>query len=80
MQLYAIENNKVGSEPVAPGDMALFRTYIKTGVALEAALPNDMFGNPFTMTTLEGGPKLSKDSYDALSDVVPLQFWEPYYP
>lgn len=77
-ELYSIEHNRSGTEAV--GTHADFLPYLKTGTVLYASLPNDFFGNAFTMTTLQAGPKLSSTTFGALSDIAPQDFWSPYYP
>ena len=79
-EIYSIEHNRSGTETVGSGDVVHFLPYLKTGTFLYTALPNDFFGNPFTMTTLQDGPKLSTATFNALSDVAPQDFWSPYYP
>jgi prepilin-type N-terminal cleavage/methylation domain-containing protein len=80
MTLYAIEHNRSGLAPVSAADIPHFLPYIKTNSPLYLTLPNDLLGNPFTMTTLEGTPKISPLTFSALSDVSPADFWSPYYP
>jgi prepilin-type N-terminal cleavage/methylation domain-containing protein len=80
MNLYAIEHNVPGSRIVMPGDEVNFIPYIKTGSQLAISLPNDLLGNPYSMTTLDTPPKISTATYNALSDVTPIEFWTPYYP
>jgi prepilin-type N-terminal cleavage/methylation domain-containing protein len=78
--LYTIENNRLGSQAISNSDIPSFLPYIKTNSPLYTTLPNDLFGNPFTLTTLDGTPKVSATTYTALSDVAPASFWSPYYP
>ena len=79
-ELYSVEHNKSGVEAVSPADFVFFLPYLKTGTFLYTTLPNDFFGNAFTATTLQAGPKLSATTFGALSDVAPQDFWSPYYP
>ena len=80
VELYSVEHNRSGSEAVGSGDFVYFLPYLKNGTFLYTALPNDFFGNPFSMTTLQEGPKLSATTFSALSDIAPQDFWSPYYP
>lgn len=80
MTLYAIEHNRSGLETVSASDIPHFLSYIKANTPLYLTLPNDLLGNPFTITTLEATPKISPLTFSALSDVSPVEFWSPYYP
>lgn len=79
-ELYSIEHNRSGVESVASTDVVHFLPYIKKDTVLYTTLPNDYFGNPFSLTTLQEGPKLSATTFGALSDIAPQDFWSPYYP
>ena len=78
--LYTIENNRVGTQTISVADIPSFLPYIKTNSPFYTLLPNDLLGNPFTLTTLDGIPKVSGVTYSALSDAAPQSFWSPYYP
>jgi len=80
IEIYSIEHNRSGAETVGAADFDYFRRYLKNGITLYTSLPNDFFGNPFTMATLSAVPKISATTFNALSDVAPLDFWSPYYP
>lgn len=80
MSLYAIENGKRGSMPIASADIATFLPFIKTNSQLYNTLPNDLLGNPIGLSTLDTPPKIANATYNGLSDSVPLDFWSPYYP
>jgi prepilin-type N-terminal cleavage/methylation domain-containing protein len=80
INLYTVENNLPGSQVIGPGDVSYFVPYLKTGSELATSLPNDLLGNPYVMTTLDGVPKVSSTTFNALSDVAPAEFWKPYYP
>ena len=80
INLYTIENGKVGAQAISATDIPSFLPYIKTGCPLYTSLPNDLLGNPVTFTTLDEAPKISDTTFSALSSAVPLNFWSPYYP
>ncbi len=73
---YAIENNKAGSSSVAWSDV---KAYLKTGSSLYNSGGADMLGGTFGSFTVDSIPKLSKATYDRLSDVAPVDFWSPFY-
>ena len=77
---YTIEFGRLGTQAISGSDIPSFLPYIKTDSPLYSSLPNDLLGNPFTLTTLDGTPKLSDTTYMTLSDAAPLSFWSPYYP
>ncbi|MEQ1861959.1 MAG: type II secretion system protein [Chthoniobacteraceae bacterium] len=72
---YAIETNKAGSSSVGWNDV---KTYVKTGSRLYNSNATDLIGNYFFGGVIEQGVRISTASYDALSDVAPLEFWSPY--
>ena len=78
--MYTIENNRLGTQAISGSDIPSFLPYIKTNSRFYALLPNDLLGNPFTLTTLDATPKVSTLTFSALSDAAPLSFWSPYYP
>jgi prepilin-type N-terminal cleavage/methylation domain-containing protein len=80
MSLYSAEHNRGGSEAVSTATIADFLPYIKADTAFYSSLPNDLLGNPFTLTTLDGTPKISELTFSTLSEAAPLNFWSPYYP
>ena len=80
MSLYTIENNRPGSNATSVADIPDFLPYMKTDSKLYQLLPNDILGNPVTLSTLDSPPKLSSGTFTALSDSVPAEFWSPYYP
>ena len=77
---YTIEFHRSGQETIAAGDIDYFKKYIKPGTKVYDSLPNDLLGNPYTMTILDSVPKVSAATFSALSDVAPADFWSPYYP
>ena len=78
--LYTIENSRPGTQAISGSDIAIFLPYMKTDSKFYTLLPNDLLGNPFTLTTLDGTPKVSTATFSALSDAAPISFWSPYYP
>lgn len=74
---YAIENNKKSGDNVAWADV---QKYIKTGTRLYTSGGKDVIGNTFTITSVDGAPKVATDTYNALTDVAPADFWSPYNP
>ncbi len=78
--LYTTENNRLGTQAISTTDMPSFLPYVKTGSPFYSLLPNDLLGNPFVLTTLDGAPKVSSLTFGALSDAAPMSFWSPYYP
>lgn len=80
INLYTAENSRHGEQPISSADIGTFLPFIKTDSQLYNTLPNDLFGNPIGLTTLDTPPKLSGATFSALSDAVPAAFWSPYYP
>jgi prepilin-type N-terminal cleavage/methylation domain-containing protein len=80
ISLYAIEHNKTGVEAISAADIPSFLPYIKINSPLYTTLPNDILGNPFTLSTLDSPPKISAATFSVLSDVAPIDFWSPYNP
>ena len=78
--LYTIENNRLGTQAISGTDIPSFLPYVKTNSKFYTLLPNDLLGNPFSLTTLDGTPKVSSVTFSALSNAAPLSFWSPYYP
>jgi len=74
MDQYAIEAGKKGGDNIAIAD---WTKYLKKSTNLEAT-GNDLFGNAYGPQSVDGLPKLSTDSYNALSDVTDAAFWSPY--
>jgi prepilin-type N-terminal cleavage/methylation domain-containing protein len=72
---YAIEYNKLGSAAVNFSDL---KPYLKDGSKLYLSGGKDMFGNAYTITSVDSLPKVNTTTYTNLSDVAPLDFWSPY--
>ena len=76
VDLYAIENNKIGGfGPILWADV---QKYIKTGTRLYNTTGSDILGNAFTLPTVDNAPKVNTTTFSALSDVAPASFWSPY--
>ncbi|MEI7776656.1 MAG: type II secretion system protein [Verrucomicrobiota bacterium] len=73
--LYAIENNKSSGVNVVWADL---QKYLKTGTRLYSSAGKDILGNNFAITSVDTPPKVNTQSYTALSDVAPADFWSPY--
>lgn len=72
---WAIENNKSGSASATFDDL---RPYLKRGTPIYDS-GADMLGGVFGPTfVVDQGAKLADSSFEALSDVAPLDFWSPY--
>ena len=80
MELYCIEFRRTGEETMTASDLIFLKRYLKDRIALYESLPNDMFQNPFIITNLKSVPKLNTLTHNALSDVVPTEYWSPYTP
>jgi len=80
MELYCIEFRRTGEEAMTQSDLIFLKRYLKDRIALYESLPNDMFQNPFVVTNLKSAPKLNMLTHNALSDVVPEEYWSPYNP
>jgi len=72
---YAIETNKSGGSTVAWADI---QRYVKQGTRLYTSNNADILGNAFTLPTVDGSPKVGANTFNALSDVAPADFWSPY--
>ena len=72
---YALETNKPGGFTATFTDL---RVYLKPGGTLYNT-GNDIFGNQYGPSfTVDFPPKLPPNSWVALSDVAPADFWSPY--
>ena len=72
---YAIETNKPGGATVAWSDV---QRYIKSGTRLYNSNNTDILGATFTLPTVDSAPKVNANTFTALSDVAPADFWSPY--
>jgi prepilin-type N-terminal cleavage/methylation domain-containing protein len=75
---YAIENNKKKDDTVTWEDV---QKYLKAGTRLEQSGHLDVLGGDFGSTfTVDTIPKVPTDTFNALSDVAPTEFWGPHKP
>ena len=72
---YAIETNKSGGSTVTWVDI---QKYIKNGTRLYTSGGNDILGNAFTVPTVDSVPRVPANTFTALSDVAPNDFWSPF--
>ena len=71
----AIEKNKTVGDVA---DLSDLKPYIKTGTRLYAD-GVDVLGNAFgSQFSVDSPPSVPANSYAALSDVAPPEFWLPY--
>jgi prepilin-type N-terminal cleavage/methylation domain-containing protein len=75
VDMYAIENNKKGGDPVPVLD---WTKYIKNGTNLNRT-GADLLGTSYGAQTVDIIPKVPTSTYNALSDVAPDPFWSPYH-
>ncbi len=71
---YAIENNKSSNDAVP---VAAWTNYLKQGTALYTTGKN-LLGHDYGPQTVDTIPKVPADTFTALSDVAPAEFWSPY--
>jgi prepilin-type N-terminal cleavage/methylation domain-containing protein len=71
---YAMETNKATGDPVDVDD---WLDYIKDDSRL-ASTGQDVFGNDYNDQIIDSLPAVPAQTWDALSDVVDTDFWEPY--
>lgn len=77
MDQYAIETARSASTTPSWADV---QKYIKTGTRLHASGGNDILGKAFTIGAVDTAPKVNSDTFNALSDVAPADFWSPFNP
>ena len=75
---YAIEANKAGGATTNWTDV---QSYLKKGSVLYNSGGKDLLTNQYNggTFTVDGIPKLSSTTFNALSDVAPADFWSPFY-
>ena len=73
---YAIETNRSTGAAVNVTD---WTNYLKKGTALYNN-GKDLLGNTYGGQTVDSLPAVPHNSWLALSDVAPLEFWSPYSP
>jgi prepilin-type N-terminal cleavage/methylation domain-containing protein len=71
---YAIETNRSTGASVAFSD---WQRYLKKDSSLYNT-GKDLLGNTFGDQTVDSLPGVPHNSFEALSDVAPLEFWSPY--
>jgi hypothetical protein len=71
---YAIETNRSTGFAVGVSD---WTNYLKKGTALYNN-GKDLLGNTYGAQTVDTLPTVPHNSYEALSDVAPAEFWSPY--
>ncbi len=75
---YAIETGKSTDNTVSWTDI---KAYLKTGSKLYNSGGTDILGYQINggAFTVDGIPRINDSTYDALSDVAPIDFWSPFY-
>ena len=72
---YAIENNKASGFLVTTAE---WTKYLKANTNLYLT-GKDILGNDYGDVTVDSLPKVNTNTFNALSDVAPAEFWSPYY-
>ncbi|MES2571050.1 MAG: type II secretion system protein [Verrucomicrobiota bacterium] len=72
---YALASKKTAGTPVQWGDI---QPYIKANSHLYSSGGVDLLGNSFQGFAVDSTPLLAPESFEALSDVAPADFWAPY--
>jgi prepilin-type N-terminal cleavage/methylation domain-containing protein len=75
MDQYAIETNKKSNDPIGVDD---WTRYVKKDTVLYDT-GADLFGELYGAQTVDSLPRVSDNTYNALSDVAPDPFWSPYH-
>ena len=73
---YAIETNRTTGDQVQFSD---WRNYLKKDTMVYNT-GADLFGHSFGDQTVDTLPVVPGASFNALSDVAPVEFWSPYQP
>ncbi|MBS0660059.1 MAG: prepilin-type N-terminal cleavage/methylation domain-containing protein [Verrucomicrobia bacterium] len=74
---YAIEFNKSNQSPL----WADLTPYFKPGTRLATATSGtDLFNNAYVINNLSTPPKINQNTFDALSDIIGVEFWSPFQP
>jgi prepilin-type N-terminal cleavage/methylation domain-containing protein len=77
---YGIETSKSGGSSVEWADV---QPYFKDNTVLATSGGLDLLGGAYNNTStfsVDSIPKLSTSTFNKLSDVVPSDFWSPFYP
>ena len=79
LDLYAAENSKSAGTDVAWVDI---QPYLKKNIVLYNSSGIDLLGNAFNGGTfsVDGVPRIHVNSFSALSDIAPAEFWSPFSP
>lgn len=79
LDLYATEFSKSQGDPAVWGDI---QPYLKKNIVLYNSSGIDLLGHPFNGGTfsVDGVPTVHPDSFTALSDIAPPEFWSPFAP
>ena len=72
---YSLEFHRVGGSDVAWADV---QNYLKDASHLYRIGRADIFGNAFTIPSVDNLPKVPSATFSVLSDVAPASFWSPY--
>jgi len=73
---YAIETNRTTGDQVQFSD---WKNYLKKDTTVYNT-GADLFGHSFGDQTVDTLPMVPGASFNALSDVAPVEFWSPYQP
>ena len=73
---YAIETNRTTGDQVQFSD---WKNYLKKDTMVYNT-GADLFGHSFGDQTVDTLPMVPGASFNALSDVAPVEFWSPYQP
>jgi hypothetical protein len=72
---YPFEFHRVGGSDVAWADV---QNYLKDASHLYRIGRADIFGNAFTIPSVDNLPKVPSATFSVLSGVAPASFWSPY--
>ena len=72
---YSIETAKISGMQPSNEDL---KPYLKHGTSLYNTF-QDSFGHPYGPFTVDEIPKVSRETYNAFSDIADVDFWSPYY-
>lgn len=75
MDQWTLEKNKKAGDICEFSDLS---PYLKQQNKLNLT-GTDLFGQPYGPYTVDVGARLSDFTFNALSDVAPLEFWSPFY-
>jgi hypothetical protein len=79
MDQWGIEHQKPAGTAITPQNCAL---YLKKGSRLQTSCAAgrcvDIVGNPIYIQSVDTPPSFSRQTYDSLSSVAPIEFWSPF--